>query len=255
MPAKKKSTEIDILTLEKGRVTFCILGMTPMICHRVSVKAQHELLLPGKKKNAAEKASSLKHNPYEEFRAAAYTLPDDKSPTLIAQPAIMFKAAIRSAALDIPGATKTQVGRLTYVNGEYIPVYGIPKLHMGIVRNSDINRTPDVRTRLILPRWACQIDVTFIKPMFTQTAVANLLAAAGLINGIGDFRPQKGAGTYGQFEIVNPDNAEFKAIIKEGGRDAQVAGMTKAEPYDGETADLLSWFDDEVQRRGLKVAG
>ena len=249
----KKSTEVDILTVETTRVPFYLVGETPIILHRLSQKAQNELLIPRGKKNAAEKAASLKHHPYEEFRSSAYTSDDEKSPTLIRQVATSFKGALRSAALDIPGATKTQVGRLTYVNGEYVNIFGVPKLLMSVVRNSDMNRTPDIRTRVIIPRWACTFEVTFIMPLLTEKAVANLLSAAGLMQGIGDFRPGKGAGTYGQFRLTNPDDKEYQEIVKTGGRAVQVAAMAKAEPYDGESADMLSWFAEEVKARGLKV--
>lgn len=39
-----------------------------------------------------------------------------------------FKGAIRSAALDMPGAKKAQIGRLTYIAGDFVGIYGVPKL-------------------------------------------------------------------------------------------------------------------------------
>lgn len=254
MTTKKvtKSAQIDVLQIKSAKMTVCVLGRTPIILHRLSQKAQRELLMPGKKKNAAEKASSLKHDPVQEFRDAPYLAPEGSNTYLRFSP-IAFKAALRNAALDIPGATKAQLGRLTYVEGEWLDLYGIPKLFMAITRNSDMARTPDVRTRAIVPKWACKLTVCFVEPLIAAQTVSNLLAAAGVINGVGDWRPQKGSGTYGQFDIVNEDDAEFQRIINGGGYEAQKAAMQRAEPYDSETEELLGWFHEEADKRGLKA--
>lgn len=251
---KAKTSQIDVLQIKTSKMTVCVLGKTPLILHRLSQKAQRELLLPGKKKNAAEKAALPKHAVIEEFRDAPYLASGEGHSTYIRHLPTTFKAALRNAALDIPGATKAQLGRLTYVEGEWVDIYGIPKLFMSIVRNSDMARTPDVRTRAIMPEWACKLTIAFVEPMLNAQTVSNLLAAAGVINGIGDWRPQKGSGTYGQFEIVSEDNEDFQRIIKNGGFEAQKAAMSRAEPYDAETEELLSWYHEEADRRGFKVA-
>lgn len=252
--ATKKDTELSILEVKTCRMSFNLIGVTPLILNRLSEKTKGQLLLPPVKKNAAEKASTLKHDPLIEFRASAYLSPDKESPTYLRHLATAFKGALRSAALDIPGATKTQIGRLTYVNGEYVSIYGIPKMLMSIVRNSDINHTPDVRTRVIVPKWACSLDVTFIKPLLKEQTVANLLAAAGIMQGVGDWRPGKGSGTYGQFRLTDADDPEFVALTESGSRSEQVAAMHRADPYDIETEELLTWFGTEAKNRGFKVA-
>lgn len=251
---KKQAVEtIEILEMNRGKIDFCILGSTPMICARVSQKAMHELLMPKGRKTAAEKAGNLKHIPREEFRAAPYLLPDDDAPTYLACLAAAFKKAIAGAALDMPGSSKAQMGRLLWVEGERLPLYGDPKLFMAIVRNSDINRTSTVRTRCIVPEWATKITVSFMQPIIKATTVANLLAAAGYIQGIGDWRPQKGSGTYGQFTIVSEKDKEYQRRLKVG-RKAQMAAMDIPIAYDDEAADLLAWFDTEAKARGFEVA-
>lgn len=250
--SKSQSTEVvEIMSVERGTLEMCVLGTSPLILNRMSQKAMHELLLPRGRKNSAEKATTLKHNPMEEFRASAYTLPDH-SPTLLAILATSFKGAMSSAALDLPGAKKAQIGRLTYVNGDYVAIYGVPKLSMSIVRSADMNRTPDVRTRAIVPEWACRLSVTYTKPLITPQAVANLLAAGGIYIGVGDWRPEKGKGNYGQYELVDEKDKRFAAIMKSGGRKSQLAAMEHPECYDDETAELLSWFDSEMAQRKLR---
>lgn len=254
--AIKKSTapdEItDILKVTTGTFLVHIVGTSPLILNRMSEKAKHELLMPKGRKTAVEKATSLKHLPVEEYRASAYTLKDESHPTYLALLATSFKGALRSAALDMPGAKKAQIGRLTYIAGDYVGIYGVPKLFMAIVRSADMNKTPDVRTRAIVPHWACRFEVTYVQPLIRAQAVANLLAAAGLTIGVGDGRPEKGAMSYGQFRIADKDDPEFLSILKTGGRKAQIAGLESPVCYDDETTELLSWFEDERGKRTLR---
>jgi len=250
--ATASNTEITIMEIAKSQIEFCILGTTPLICNRMSEKAHHELLLPKGKKNAAEKASSLKHDPVREFRDSPYRLAD--GPTLLGILPTAFKKSMMTAALDMPGAKKAQIGRLIYVHGQMLPIYGTPKLFMSIVRSADMNKTPDVRTRALLPEWACKLVVEFPVPLLRQQSIANLLAAAGFTSGVGDWRQEKGSGNYGSFKLVSADDPDFVRITTEQGRAAQSEAMENPEAFDIETEDLLSWYDVEIKRRGFKVA-
>src|SRR5665213_67509 len=212
-PKTPASDVVDIIEVSQGRAEFCILGNSPLICNRMSEKAKHELLIPRGRKTVTERAMTLKHNPLDEYRASPYLLSDDHAPTAIAVMATAFKGAMKTAALDLPGAKKAQIGRLVYVNGDMVGVYGVPQIFMATVRSADMNRTPDIRTRAILPRWACKLTVTFVQPLMRAQAVANLLAAAGFTAGVGDGRPEKGAMSYGQFQIVGKDDPAFVDII------------------------------------------
>lgn len=255
MAVKKEAGEIDVPALSQSRMRVAVLGKTPLILNRLSEKAKHELLFPKPRKNAAEKASSLKHNPLEEFRSSPHTIRDDSAPSLLAMPSTAFKGALRSAALDVPGAAKSQIGRLTYVEGEYVPIFGIPKVLMSVVRSADMNKTPDVRSRVIVPRWAAVFDVCYVSSIIKPTAVMNLLASGGLTIGVGDWRPEKGSGTYGQFVLLSDaEDKVFRDIVATGGRAAQQAAMDDPEAYDADTEELLAWFDVELKRRGFKVA-
>jgi hypothetical protein len=251
--AKEKDTEISVMEVHRGKLDVLIVGNTPLIYNRMSFKVKAELLLPKLKKNAAEKASTLKHEPLAEFNDSAYKDFHDTNETLLVFPATAFKQAMSHAALDLPGANKSQIGRLTSVDGHNVNIYGRPFLLMQVVRSADMNRTPDVRTRAIVPEWCCRITATYTKPIIKEQAVANLLAAAGMNVGIGDYRVQKGAGSYGQFRLVSADDKDFKRISKIA-RAEQIKAMKEHEPYDDETRELLSWFDVESKRRGFKVA-
>lgn len=255
MATKSSGTsEIEILRVTHGRFDACILGTTPIILNRISDKGMRELLQPAAKKNAAQKASTAKHDPIAEFRQSAHQDRDPNAPALLQHVASAFKGAIAGAALDLPGANKSQIGRLTWVVGERIHIFGVPKIFCAITRMADINRTPDVRTRVIVPEWACRITVAFVTPLLKEIGVANLLASAGVTQGVGDWRTGKGKGTYGSFELVNEDNDEWRRRMKLG-RKVQEAGMAKPVAYDEDTEELLTWHERTMKDRGFASNG
>lgn len=228
----------------------------PMFYNAMSYKVMQELLLPKGRKTAAERATTLKHDPFREFQDSVYRRRDgERGPTLLTIPSRMCKAAVADVAKRVPGGgTTAAVQQLVSMVGENIDVYGVPQIHLGCVRNSDINRTPDVRTRAILPRWACRVSIRYVQPQLSIEAVATLLQAAGKLNGFGDFRQQKGDGNFGQFRIVDEGDKEFQEILAIGARKAQEAAMQDPAPYDLETERLLDWYESEVGRRRDQIS-
>lgn len=242
---------IEIVELKMGQVTFNIVGDTPMLMNRLSKKAREELLLPAPKKNSAEREITLKHDPIAEFRESVYLCRDPNGPTAIHVPDGTFAKTIAAAAIDMPGATKAEISRLASIADATINLYGRPFLHMRPVRNSGFNRTPDIRTRACFPRWACTFTVSYVSNLLREGHITNLLAAAGMIIGVGDWRPQKG-GSNGRFRIVAHDDREFLDIKKEG-RKIQKEALDYPAAFDAETDELLSWFTAEVERREKDV--
>lgn len=247
----KDAGEIFVTKVEQTELTFFILGTAPLICNRMSEKARMELLLPKGRMTAADKASNLKHNPLAEYRASPYTNSADDAPTRLQLLSSMFKKSMMTAALDLPGAKKAQIGRLVYVVGDRVDLYGKPELMMAVTRSADMNRTPDIRSRAILREWACVITVKFITPIIRETSIANLLVGAGVTAGVGDYRVEKG-GSYGTFEIVDADNVNLTRILKLG-RKAQDDALADPQCYDDETESLLSWYNSELPKRGFKA--
>jgi hypothetical protein len=252
--AAADSGEISILEVQRGTMEFCVLGSTPLILNRMSQKAWFELLAPKGRKTEADKAANLKHDPLREFRDSPYIIADPKAPALLGLMATGFKKAMGTAALRTPGVKKTEIGQLVYVPGEFVQVFGVPKVFMAITRSADMNKTPDVRTRAIVPEWACRLSVSFVKPALREQSIANLLASAGFMSGVGDWRQEKGSGSYGSFRLVSADDKDFLRICKEQGRKAQQAALDEPEPYNDETSEMLAWFSVEMKRRGFKVA-
>lgn len=266
MPAAaKKEITIQVDPFRTESTTFCLIGGyeiagqkiggTPQIQNRVNEKAKRELLFPlGRRRSAASRAQSLKHDPIAEYRASVYRSRKPDEATLLMFPAPAFHAAMCTAALDIPATKKAEIGRLTWIGGHSVNVFGVPQLFMAIVRNSDQNHTPDIRTRAILPAWACMITCTYITPKLNQTAIINILNAAGLVAGIGDGRQEKGKLNFGQFLLTTTDDPRFQHIMRTGGRQAQIEAMANPVCYDEDSEELLSWFQEEVVRRGATLA-
>lgn len=255
-PEKSAAGEtVTIAEIHMTELRCNIIGTSPFVPHAVSAKSKGSLLFPAPKKNAAERASSMKHEPYEEFLEAAYRYMDeDNQPTRMYMVASAFHRAMAAAAIDMVGAKKAQIGRLTEVMGQTVPIFGVPKIWCTIVRSSDMARTPDVRTLPILPKWACTLDVQFVGSLIKEQSILNLLGAAGVIVGVGDGRKEKGKLNMGKFRLCNDDDPEFLDIIKNGGTEAQDAALKNPEPFDLETKQLLEWFNAERGRRAAAPA-
>ncbi|BBU58498.1 hypothetical protein KU6B_47630 [Mameliella alba] len=247
--AAKKDETLQIDALKQGRVTLRLIGSTGFYFNAMSAKAKRSLLIGGGKKTAAQK-KELKHNPEEEFRDSVYRLPDGE--TLLGFPAPGIKAAMATAALETPGVTKTSVQRLIFLPQQKVKIWGRPLLKCDVVRSADMNRTPDIRTRAFLPRWCAEVDIAFVTPTLSIHSIVSLLSNAGVVCGIGDFRQEKGKGSYGTFSVHGDDLGDWQGAwdeITEEGRAAQNDAMENPEPADEETAALLEMLEEERQRR------
>lgn len=246
---KAEAGTLQIDALKQGRVTLKLIGNTPLYFNAMSAKAKRTLLIGGAKKTAAER-KELKHDPENEYRDSVYRLHD--GPTLLGFPAPGVKNAMATAALETPGVTKTSVQRLIFLPQQKINIWGKPYLKMDVVRSADMNKTPDVRTRAFLPRWCAEVDIAFIHPTLSVHSIVSLLSNAGVIVGIGDFRQEKGRGSYGTFSVAGDDLGSFQDYwdeVTQEGRDVQQYAMDNPEVADHETEELMSLLEEERARR------
>ena len=201
MVAKKttvKAMGLSIESLQQTEVSFKIIGTAPLIYNSMSLKAQKTLLMGAAKKTAAEK-KEIKHNPEEEFVDSCYI--NGTNGSYLSFPSTGIKRGMATAALETAGVTKASINRGIYVVGEHINVWGKPYMNMSVVRSSDINRTPDIRTRAKLPNWCTEVTIRYINPTFSQLDITALLVNAGTLCGLGDWRIEKG-GPMGGYRIV-----------------------------------------------------
>jgi hypothetical protein len=246
---KAEAGTLHIDALKQGRVTLTLIGTTGFYFNAMSVKAKRTLLTGGGKKTAAEK-KELKHDPEMEYRDSVYRMQSGE--TLLSFPAPGVKGAMATAALETAGVTKSSVQRLIFLPEQRIRMWGKPYLKMDVVRSADMNKTPDVRTRAFLPRWVAEVDIAFVTPTLSAHSIVSLLSNAGVIVGIGDFRQEKGRGSYGCFAVAGPDGgdwADYIAEIKREGRAVQEEALQNPEYADDDTMELMDMLMDERQRR------
>ncbi len=251
MAAAKKAVEtaeITIPPLMRGITRLRIIGTTPLFQNRMTAKVKMGLLVGSRKKTAAEKVA-IKHHPLEEYRDSAEIL--DVGPTALGLRVVALKAAMCTSALETPGVTKSSAQKLLFMPGDLAPLYGIPKLRMDVVRSADINRTPDIRSRCYLEKWGAEIEIHHILPQLPVASVFTLACNAGVLIGIGDYRQEKGKGSFGTFRVITPDQEddEWDELVECHGRSAQIAALDTPECADRDTADLMAFYESEVCRR------
>lgn len=234
---------VSVQPLRVERLECYIAGVSGLYCHRMTAKASRDLLVGGRKKTAADK-KQIKHHPRAEFEASMFLTGRPPTP-YVEFPAGAIKRALRTAAIESEGITGASVDRLLWVEDERIPIHGMPLLRMDVVRSADVGRTPDVRTRAYFPAWASKFTISYTG--MTISDITTLLQNAGHIVGIGDFRQEKGRGAYGRWAVVS--EAEFKGMTVKHA--AQKAAVEAAMPDTGhgDTATLLTHYDDEVAKR------
>lgn len=248
MAVKKAETEISVPVLKQGVARLRIIGQMPLYQNRMAAKAKQTLLVGGKRKTAAEKAN-IKHDPLAEFRDAAEVVKD--GPTALGLRVTAIKGAMCTAALETPGITKSSAYRLLFMPGEHFALYGTPMLRLDVVRSADVAKTPDIRSRPILPKWGAEVEVRYVVPQVPLSAVVALLCNAGVMVGVGDFRQEKGKGAYGTFRVIGEgqDDDEWDELVTNHGRDAQEKALDHPEFYDDDTAELMEFFFAEQKRR------
>lgn len=245
---KAEAGTLQIEALKQGRVTLRLLGQTPLYFNSMSAKAMRTLLVGGAKKTAAER-KLLKHDPESEYRDSIYKIA--QGPTLLGFPAPGVKGAMSTAALETPGITKSSVQRLIFLPEQKVKVWGTPYLKMDVVRSADINKTPDVRTRAYLPRWCAEVTIAFVQPTLSTQSIVSLLSNAGAIIGIGDFRQEKGRGSFGTFSVSGDGDQSdlWDDLTQNEGRDAQQFAMDNPTPADETTEELMAFLNEERIRR------
>jgi hypothetical protein len=252
MKKVEKEQILEFSILERGEIEVFLIGTSPILLNRLSEKARHELLLPKGRKTETEKKTSLKHDPLEEYRASCYRDKDPKGPTEIQLVACSIKHAMASVALDMPTSLeKTKLERLITAPEERIALYGVPMLHMDAVKQSGKTRAPDIRTRAIIPHWACHLRIQYLMPILNEKETVKLLQLAGFIRGIGEKRPGKGAGNFGTWEAVKSSDPKYLAIMKNGGRKAQLAALETPDFYDQESRELFEWYNETTKARNI----
>jgi hypothetical protein len=189
--------QVTLKPISKKRMTFGIVGTSPLIQHKWAEKAKQEMRdkqQGGKKTKAREL-----RNPETEAKAATYVTDEGK----IGIPGLAFKTALLSAAHKDIGIEKTLVRKAIFLvtndSERVLPITGSdPVVREDMVRvgmgSADLRYRPEFR------EWKCLIELEVDGELLQLQDVLSLVDRAGFGIGICEWRPEKG-GEFGRFKI------------------------------------------------------
>lgn len=209
--SKKEIVEIkgENLEFRVRSLQVPIIGISSLIVHNFGHKSWIQLIEGGKAKTelvqGGKKMKGL--TPEEDFNESLYVMEDGKT---LGFPAIGFKSAIVEAGYQMYKRPKTNTRSAIYVvpdgrdeKGDgLIKINGIPRMRQDVVRIGGMTKTAAPRFRAEFPEWSAVLNIQYVEGMITPKEVMQLVFAAGRMNGIGEWRPQKG-GEHGMFSNVS----------------------------------------------------
>lgn len=191
-----KQEEVKIRPIQKRRMSFGIVGTSPLIMHQWSEKAKRQM----REKQAGKKTKTReKRDPEGEAEAATYRTEDGR----IGIPGMAFKKSLLNAAHRDLGIEKTLVRKAIFlITNDAEKVLPIrcsePEIREDMVRVS-VGST-DLRYRPMFTEWSCEIELEVDAELVTKEDIITLVERAGFGVGICEMRPEKG-GEYGRFDI------------------------------------------------------
>jgi hypothetical protein len=213
MTDKQKTIKIPDLELKVMNVR--VVGVSPLITHKMSEKIKKQLR--DKVQNKKTKQREAK-NPEAEFNGARYRVDENgryAETGADAVPAYTLKTAIVDAAKDIEGMTAAGTRRLLFVElgKDAVPIlngngtFGIdcePEMDESIQRvggKGPGTGTPDFRYRPLYRDWALEFEVTYNASIIGDEEVLALINYAGMHQGLCEHRPGKSGGQNGMFRV------------------------------------------------------
>lgn len=181
-----------------------IVGVAPLLMHNGQladplnkfVKAIKEITAKGRKKTDAdlEQLSKL------EFMGGLY-LGEDNAPSI---PGELIEGMIRDGAKKSRQGKDVQSGIIS--DGNWALDYDGPKdvdklwqdEQYRDIRGCKVQKSRVMRTRPKFPAWKLAFEVAFLDEIANKSSVEKWLRDAGMLVGLGDFRPK-----FGRFEVVS----------------------------------------------------
>ncbi len=240
----KERTTIQIALPRFAVVKVYAVGQpgSPLITHRWGKKAVREML----GKHMGHDIPQADKHPFEDFVDTLYR--DPKTGEMAIR-SVMFKAAMLSALRETSGVTRADVITGISVLGELSPIYGQPTNRLDPVKIGPWDaRVSDLRFRGEYVDWLVTLTFRYNTAAISLSAIHNLLATAGALYGVGEWRPTRN-GVNGLFSVV--EEAEAQKRMKALGR-WKVSDLTPENT--GTTAILEEYGLDEPTLVKLKTA-
>lgn len=132
---------------------------------------------------------------------------------VICVPPTGLKKAMCIAATGVKGLTKAKLQIHLYIEGGSVPITYSQKINrMDWVRNSGVNRAPDVRFRPMFVDWKIRFGVQYPEHILSVQTVVDIAQRAGRV-GLLEYRPGK-SGSFGTFRLTRAltDEAEINEV-------------------------------------------
>ena len=177
--------------------TFTVRGISPLLMNSASAFTSEADTAPKTRKIPT---------PQEEAESGVYRVGDG-----LGFIASAFRKAIISAAkgrkvgrLGLPGIVQSSI----FETVEHVPLIDLDTGKQLTEYQIDIRgaRPPGQgmvrRARPIIHEWACELEFEYDEELVSPELIGQLLTAAGMRVGVGNFRPEK-SGRFGRFEVVD----------------------------------------------------
>lgn len=186
--------EPELIKQVRTHLGFEIHGTAPLIMNRFSEKTIYQML----SKHMGRDEPRQKKVPREVIEQAIQR----NEAGVVALPSTSLKRGILAGASVMKNFSrnKTALRVGLFIKGASVPItYAAMVPRMDIVRNSGINRDPDIRFRPQFNDWSARFVVVFDDAAMAESTIIDLVSRAGDV-GVGEWRPEKN-GDYGTFEI------------------------------------------------------
>lgn len=250
----KERAMIQIALPQFAVVRLYVTGQSdsPLITHRWGMKAIREML----GKHMGHDIPQADKQPFEDFVDTLYREPKTGE---MAVRSVMFKAAMLAALRETSGVSRADAITGISVLGELSPIYGQPTNRLDPVKIGPWDgRVSDLRFRGEFIDWIAVLTFRYNTAAISLSAIHNLLATAGALYGVGEWRPTRN-GVNGLFSVIEeaealnrmkalgrwnvadltPDNTGTTAILKEYGLDAAALAALKTKPRSTVAAAVL----------------
>jgi hypothetical protein len=189
--------KVDLMAFKIRSVTVDIEGISPLVTHKFSEKAQK--MIEDKQGGKAKNAKHDARDPKEEMESAKH-----KSPLgFDGFPAAGFKAAMIRGAKNTGMVMKdTQTSFFIKADCEetqLVKIYGNSRMRTDMVRVG--MGSADIRYRPEYLNWSAKLTIEYNEGVLSLDQVFQIIQAGGYGCGIGEMRPEKGKFSFGRFKI------------------------------------------------------
>lgn len=186
--------ELHVEQTKIATIKVKIVGTSPLLQNALSERKIAKILGKG----IGE--PSKKNEPRDikrEVEEAKHKLPNGK----IFIPAYAFKAGIVEMTPYFENVNKKMMAGVQVLPVQIPIKYKSEEINRDVGRNQYMGKKiPVVIFRPQFNDWSCELIIKFDESLISPDRIVALLKKAGLQDGVGDFRPQRG-GLYGMYEV------------------------------------------------------